>query len=478
MAAQDNSGSWRRRAWRVRNLIHSEYALVVLSALAVIAYSAGAFVPMSETHREIMFAMITGSLGSLVSVALIRQRRSSAEQRAHEHQLAEQSALLQNTLEHMGEGLSVFARDGRLVAWNARFATLLKLPMDLATASLHDILLYQAQRGDFGPVIDPAQEARERVERFYRELPAVLERTTMMGHVLQIRRHAMPDGAVVSLYSDITERKAAEDKMGQALTEAELANRAKSDFLANMSHELRTPLNAIIGFSEAISSGLLGPVADDKQLEYINDIHTSGLLLLSIIGDVLDMSKIEAGKMELVPERVAVRPMIAEAFRMVGEQARGHSLKLVSSLPMGDIAIWADERAIKQVLLNLLSNAVKFSHDGGRVEVRAAIDAEGMPVLEVADGGIGMTAQEVERALQPFGQASPATIRTHGGTGLGLPIAKGLVEAHHGRMIIESNPGEGTRVRVILPQQSPVPEAIEDRIRTQIDPSGSERAVA
>src|SRR5205085_2745197 len=200
-------------------------------------------------------------------------------------------------------------------------------------ASLRDMLLQQAKRGDFGPVADPEQEADERAARFYRDLPSVIERITTTGRVLQIRRRAMPDGGVVSLYSDITARKAAEEKMEQARIQAELANSAKSDFLANMSHELRTPLNAIIGFSEAISEELLGPVADKRQLEYIKDIHSSGLLLLSIINDVLDMSKIEAGKLELSKERVAVQPVITEAIRMVNERAPARKVRLVSGLP-------------------------------------------------------------------------------------------------------------------------------------------------
>ena len=352
---------------------------------------------------------------------------------------------------------------------------MLGLPIDLPNASLYDILLQQAIRGDFGAV-DPVPEARERVERFYCEVPAVKERTTASGFVLQIRRRAMPDGGVVTLYSDITERKASEEKMLQALSQAELANRAKSDFLANMSHELRTPLNAIIGFAEAVSSELLGPVRDKKQLEYIKDIHSSGLLLLSIINDVLDMSKIEAGKLELAPERVAVRPVIAEAVRMVRERARSRKLELVTTVSKGEISVWGDERAIKQITLNLLSNAVKFSHDGGRVDIRASLDEAGDLVLEVEDAGIGMSADEIERALQPFGQAKPAMTKTHGGTGLGLPIAKGLAEAHDGQLVIESTPGQGTLVRITLPQQSGSPALDSVGISDQRE-GGPRRAV-
>jgi len=454
-----------------------QHVTAAVCTLAVIAYSVGAFLPMAPSHRELLIAVISGSLGWLMLASLSRQQRAVRDLRARAQQFAAQSALLQSTLENMGEGLSVFDRDGRLIAWNGRFAKILALPIDLTSASLCDILLQQAMRGDFGPV-DPVPEARERAERYYNEVPTVEERTTTNGHVLQIRRRAMPDGGVVSLYSDITERKAGEEKLLQALSQAELANRAKSDFLANMSHELRTPLNAIIGFAEAVSSELLGPVYDKKQLEYIKDIHTSGLLLLSIINDVLDMSKIEAGKFELVRENVPMQPLIREAVRMVSERAKSRKLALVATVPDEEISVWGDERAIKQILLNLLSNAVKFSNEGGQVDIRASLDDAGDLVLEVEDYGIGMSEIEVGRALEPFGQAKPAVTKTHGGTGLGLPIAKGLANAHGGNLVIRSSPRQGTRVSILLPQQSRSPDAVQDLHATILDPSGAERAVA
>ncbi|MGE5269375.1 MAG: sensor histidine kinase [Thiohalocapsa sp.] len=429
---------------------------VVLCTLVVVAYGLGAFVRLPGGFHELLTVVFAVSLALLMLEALKRQHRAVSELRAREEQFAGQSALLQSTLENMGEGLSVFDRDGRLIAWNSRFASLVKLPTDLHDATLFEVLKFQAERGDFGPVDDPVKEARERTERFYRDLPSVAERTTASGRIMQIRRRAMPNGGVVTLYSDITERKAAETKMEQARLQAELANRAKGDFLANMSHELRTPLNAIIGFSEVLASELLGPVADQRQLEYIKDIHSSGLLLLSIINDVLDMSKIEAGKLELAREHVSMQGVVAEAVRIVGERARSRKIRLVSSLSPSDVAVWGDERAIKQIMLNLMSNAVKFSNEGGRVNIRAAVVGSAHLVLEVEDFGIGMSEEEIERALQPFGQAKPATTRTHGGTGLGLPIAKGLAEAHGGTLTIESRPEQGTRVRVVLPTK---PEA-------------------
>jgi len=461
---------------RLLDSVPLQHVTAVVCTLSVIAYSASAVVPIAPNHRELLIAVISGSLGWLMLASLNRQQRAVDDLRAREQQLAEQSALLQSTLENMGEGLSVFDRDGRLIAWNSRFANLLALPIDLANASLYDILLEQAKRGDFGTV-DPVPEARDRALRFYRDVPTVKERSTTSGHVLQIHRGAMPDGAVVSLYSDITERKASEEQMLQALSQAELANRAKSDFLANMSHELRTPLNAIIGFAEAVSSELLGPVYDKKQLEYIKDIHSSGLLLLSIINDVLDMSKIEAGKLELSHESVAVQPLIREAVRMVSERARTRKLALVTTVPNEEISVWGDERAIKQILLNLLSNAVKFSHESGRVDIRASFDDAGDLVLEVEDYGIGMAENEITRALEPFGQARPAVTKTHGGTGLGLPIAKGLTEAHGGKLFVESTPRKGTRVRILLPQQANSPDAAQDSQSTIVDPT-TVRAVA
>jgi signal transduction histidine kinase len=400
----------------------------------------------------LLFALTAGVLTVLVVRGLNRQQKITAGLRLSEENLKRQTDLLQLTLENMGEGLSVFDSEGRLVIFNSRFVELLDLPADLNTEwTLHRVLEYQQARGDFG-LSEPTVGVRERIERMFREVPIIRERTTPSGRTLQILRQAMP-GGVVSLYSDITERKAADTRMAQAWSQAELANRSKSDFLANMSHELRTPLNAIIGFSELLKNEHLGPMRNARYLEYAHDIHSSGHHLLSIINDVLDMSKIEAGKLEIHEDDVPIGPLMGSVSRMVRERAREAHIDLVAEPPEKELVIWADQRAMRQCLLNLVSNAVKFSNEHGRVALSAGVDEHGSVVFTVTDDGIGMSPADLERALQPFGQAQAATTRAHGGTGLGLPITKGLVEAHGGTLDISSSPGRGTCIRVILPPE-------------------------
>jgi signal transduction histidine kinase len=400
----------------------------------------------------LLFALTAGGLTALSVRALQRQQVAMLRHRRAEQRLKRQSTLLQDTLENLGEGLSVFNRNGRLVAWNSRFGEMLDLPPDMIGGkTLREILLFQARRGDFGEV-EVEAEAAARLDAFYRELPTVRERTNGGGRVLRIRRRGMPgSGDIVSVYSDVTEMRNFERQIVQACTQSELANRAKSEFLANMSHELRTPLNAIIGFSEIISNQIFGPIKNPKYLEYMGDIHSSSLHLLAIINDILDMSKIEAGCLELAKEALSAQQAIAEAMRMMHERAQERGVELIAEFPPADTVIWADARAIKQILINLLSNAIKFSREGGEVRVRLAVDQSRSAVIDVADTGIGMTEEEVERALQPFGQAKPVTTREYGGTGLGLPITKGLVEAHGGTLTITTRPACGTTVHVALP---------------------------
>jgi PAS domain S-box-containing protein len=250
---------------------------------------------------------------------------------------------------------------------------------------------------------------------------------------------------------DATMRRETERELRVATEHAEAASRAKSEFLANMSHELRTPLNAIIGFSEVMRSELLGPFGNARYAEYIADIHESGNHLLNLINDILDVSRAEAGELTLHEHEVSLPAVVQSACKLIGQRAAAARLKLEVALPEALPRLWADERMVKQMLINLLSNAVKFTHEGGRIAVAAELEPEGRLLLKVADTGIGMAPEDIPAALTPFRQVASSLTRKHGGTGLGLPLVKSLVEFHGGSLAIDSRPASGTTVTLCFP---------------------------
>lgn len=262
------------------------------------------------------------------------------------------------------------------------------------------------------------------------------------------------EGEVIALYGimqDITPQKDHEKALRDAKDAAENAYASKSRFLANMSHELRTPLNAIIGFSDLIEKQMLGPLGNERYLDYIGAIRESGHHLLDLITDILDMSKIEAGKYELTLEKVNISQTIRTVVQMMEARASEGGLELICELPKDDITIRADRRALKQIFLNLLSNAVKFTETNGTVDVRLMQDDSHVAV-EVRDSGIGIPAHKLADVTKPFEQVSNAFTRNHEGSGLGLAITKDLTELHKGTLSIDSRLGQGTSVIVRLPK--------------------------
>jgi signal transduction histidine kinase len=249
---------------------------------------------------------------------------------------------------------------------------------------------------------------------------------------------------------DITELKQAGEELDIARKEAEAANSAKSQLLANVSHELRTPLNAILGFSEILAGEMLGPLGE-RYRDYAKDIHDSGLHLLSIIDDLLDLSKIEAGRLNLNEDIVNVVELFDTVSRFVRERASSAGLTMSIDLPADMPAVKADRRALRQVLLNLLSNSVKFTPAGGHIALEAIRDSSGGVGFRVRDTGIGIAAGDIPRAMEPFGLIDSSLSRKYTGTGLGLPITRALVEMHRGRFELTSEPGIGTTATVYLP---------------------------
>ena len=288
------------------------------------------------------------------------------------------------------------------------------------------------------------------------------------GDIRFVRGEGQPEfdgsGRLVSFFGvnqDITEQKQIEEELLRERTRAELANSAKSEFLANMSHEIRTPLNAIIGFADIIEKEIFGPIGNEKYAEYISYVHASAEHLLDLVTDILDISTIEAGEMALTPEMLDLATMFDECARVVREQAHKAELTLSIALPDRDASVYADHRAVRQILLNLLSNAIKFTPPGGEVTLGAVASEENFTIF-VSDTGVGIPAQYISTITQPFetGSDDPHAstkgnpyIRSKG-TGLGLAIVRSLANLHGGDVAIESEEGKGTTVRVWVPHRT------------------------
>ena len=377
---------------------------------------------------------------------------------------------LRDAIETIPEAFVLWDADNRLVLCNSNFQELHHLPDEAITvgASYESVVAAGAK-----PVV------RNKVVTGGPSVPGArtFEAQLEDGRWLHISERRTKDGGYVSVGTDITALKTHEEKLvhsekrlmatvadlrasqqrlaelaekyAEEKTRAEEANQAKSKFLANISHELRTPLNAIIGFSEIMESGMFGPLGAEKYHEYCSDIRGSGQYLLEVINDILDMSKIEAGRIRLDFEDLSIDTLLNEAMRVVAARAQNKQLQLSARISP-ELRLRADRRALKQIALNLLSNAVKFTPVGGRVTVRGRA-TDHCITLAIADTGIGIAKDALARLGRPFEQVESQLTKSHQGSGLGLAISKSLVELHGGRMRIRSTLGKGTLVVVRLP---------------------------
>jgi len=345
------------------------------------------------------------------------------------------------------EAFAIFDHSDRLSAFNSAYAELLRERVpDLRTGMTFQELTQRQGSPALinGEPVEPDSWSTWRLAQ-HRKGNGSYEVQRQDGRWIRTFDARTRRGGYVTLHVDITEQKEREAALQSAKDEAELANRAKSHFLALMSHELRTPLNAIIGFAEILESETFGPHSDPQYKEYAGDIRGAGDHLLKIINDILDLSKIEAGRMELMEEEIEIAALADDVVRLVSHTATQAQVTINIEIPHDLPRVDADLRIFRQMLLNLLSNAIKFTEAGGTVTVSADHDGSGVHV-RVRDTGIGIAAADLPKVLEPFRQTGTSINDHQQGTGLGLPLVKSMIELHGGHFDIESTPDVGTTV--------------------------------
>lgn len=379
------------------------------------------------------------------------------------------------------DGFALFDAEDRMEKSNSKLAT----AFGEGASDLHEGLRYAEIIATLAETIVLADENDTPANWFQRQLEyhdkpegsVVIQ--TSAGRWYNLTERKTNDNGTVLLLSDVTAMKLVEqdlqnrlmdlqaaklvsdrqseqlqslaEQFAAAKEEADAASRTKSEFLANMSHELRTPLNAVMGFSEVIKNELFGPVGVAQYKQYADDIYDSGAHLLAIINDILDLSKVEAGKFDLNETEVQVPELCRSVIHIVKGRADEAGIMLIKSLPENPPYLVADPRSLKQMLLNLVSNAIKFTSAGGTVDLVATIGDDGGFRFDIRDTGCGIAPEHFETVLSPFGQVDTAHARDHQGTGLGLPLVKAFIEMHGGRMEIESELDEGTTVSLFFP---------------------------
>jgi signal transduction histidine kinase len=358
---------------------------------------------------------------------------------------------LLEAIESSPEAFALYDKDDRLQIHNQKFLELFfpEDPDSVTAGMTFSVLqdLFLTQSISQVPKDDIESWKQERMLQRGIADPGAHNEIYISGRTYIVVEHRTSEGGIASFYIDITQLHEQEKSLLRAKEQAETASRSKSDFLANISHELRTPLNAIIGFSELIRDELAGPPNSPKYKEYIGDIHNSGMHLMELINDILDLSKAEAGMIEGSNRNVDISDITEACVKLMRPKAERAYVKLSATYPEDLPLLWVDPKHIRQILLNLVSNSVKFTPEGGSVDVRLVLDDQGLSLI-VKDTGIGMNPEDVPKAMAPFGQIDSSLARKYNGTGLGLPLTKRLMDYYEGDMVIQTAPNKGTSVKI------------------------------
>ncbi len=443
--------SWRRAG------LSAAGVSIAMVASAIIARSSG--LPYVDTAPSILGVAV--AYGASILHELDRQTHRIYT----EHMAAvQQRVLTRAAVEASFDGIVVADQTGTIQTLNPAAAAMLGTTADACVGRLIQAMIARppspARKADaMSPAPDPlhigttpidvtlSREGREPIEVEITASKALMD----PGHGLGAME--APGAVYVYTIHDITSRKRSEQATRQAREQAEANARAKTEFLANVSHELRTPLNAIIGFSEIMATEMLGPLGGKQYLGYARDIRQSGAHLLGIIDDILDVSQIELGQFRFAETEVDITAAIDATVRLVSLRLREKSIHLEIDIDDDLPRLWADDRAVKQMLINLLSNAAKFTPANGRISIQARLSALGDIVISIADSGIGMAPDVIESATQAFYTAERSAARSSGGLGLGLYIVQGLIKLHGGLLSLESITGIGTTATLTFPRE-------------------------
>jgi PAS domain S-box-containing protein len=350
------------------------------------------------------------------------------------------------------DGVVVIEPDGRIVSANRSAEALFGYDAaELAARSFADLFTPDSRAAALGYLASLGHGGVSGLINEGREFSGQVRQGGAIALFMTLGRIADDTARVCAVFRDITPWKKVESDLVAARQEAERASAAKSDFLAKVSHEIRTPLNSIVGFSEVMLEERFGPIGNERYRDYLKDIRASGDHVVSLLNDLLDLSKIEAGKLDLVFESLNLNEAVQACVTLMQPQANRERIIIRTSLSPTLPPVSADARSLRQITLNLLSNSIKFTGAGGQVIVSTALSADGEVVLRVRDTGIGMDDKELSVALEPFRQLATASRWGSDGTGLGLPLTKALAEANRARFTITSKINDGTLVEVAFP---------------------------